>query len=176
MALLLPLLLLGASADLARAASGGQCGASNSTCPQEADCCPSQYSPSTFGCLVASGEVANASIGCGDGLSTDASGNVCCKMGPKNPGSTTQPNVLIIGDSVSIGYTSLGSKNVVDLLAPTAAAQHGPWDVSDGGALDTAYGVVCLDRWLMTQSQDPVTWDVITFNFGALFLLLNGCR
>ena len=45
--------------------------------------------------------------------------------------------------------------------------QHGPWDVSDGGAKDTAFGVVCLDRWLMTQAAEPITWDVIVFNFGA---------
>ena len=87
-------------------------------------------------------------------------------MGPAQPPSTTQPNVLIIGDSVSIGYTSLAKPSVPDLLSPVALAQHAPWDVSDGGAGNTATGVACLDRWLVTQKQEPVRWDLITFNFG----------
>merc|ERR1712110_575359 len=44
--------------------------------------------------------------------------------------------------------------------------QHGPYDVSDGGALDTAWGVACLDQWLVTQAQVAVKWDVIAFNWG----------
>lgn len=40
---------------------------------------------------------------------------------------------------------------VRDILRPVAQVQHGPWDVSDGGAGDTAVGVACLDRWLVTQ-------------------------
>ena len=75
--------------------------------------------------------------------------------------------MLIIGDSVSIGYTTLSSNNVVKQLADVAQVQHGPWDVSDGGAKDTAYGVLCLDTWLMTTERHPVDWDVITFNFGT---------
>ena len=79
------------------------------------------------------------------------------------------------GDSVSIGYTTLASQNVVSLLSKDAAVQHGPWDVSDGGAGDAATGVVCLDRWLMTQAGEQVKWDLITFNFG-LHDLTNGSR
>ena len=37
---------------------------------------------------------------------------------------------LIIGDSVSIGYTPY----VVAALSSTCLVQHGPWDVSDGAA------------------------------------------
>jgi hypothetical protein len=110
------------------------------------------------------------SQGCGDGLPSDGKDNttLCCKPGPGLAPSSTLKNVLIIGDSVSIGYTSLGTKNVMKLLAPMAQVQHGPWDVSDGGAGDTATGVACLDRWLMTQTQQPVKWDLITFNFGLV--------
>jgi hypothetical protein len=90
---------------------------------------------------------------------------VCCKPGPEKPPSTTLKNVLVIGDSVSIGYTD-SSKGLPKLLASVAQVQHGPWDHSDGGAKDTAMGVACLDRWLMTQAQQSVKWDVITFNFG----------
>jgi len=141
-----------------------QCGTTSSYCPAESSCCASRYSPSTYGCEVPIGNLANVSAGCGDGL--PAGDTLCCKMGPGNPPSSTLPNVLIIGDSVSIGYTSLANSNVPKRLASVAQVQHGPWDVSDGGAGDTAVGVACLDRWLVTQAQQPVKWDLITFNFG----------
>lgn len=83
-------------------------------------------------------------------------------MGPAEPPSTTLPNVLVIGDSVSIGYVGV----VANELKDVAKVQHGPWDVSDGGAGDTANGVACLDRYLVTQTQASVKWDLITFNFG----------
>lgn len=92
-------------------------------------------------------------------------------MGPGDPPSTTLPNVLVIGDSVSIGYVG----GVAQDLADVAKVQHGPWDVSDGGAGDTAQGVACLDRYLVTQRQQSVKWDLITFNFG-LHDLANSTR
>ena len=79
-------------------ASGEFCGNTTSTCPSATDCCASTYSPTKFGCLVQAGDLVNASAGCGDGLPADPGGNVCCKMGPENPPSTTLPNVLIIGE------------------------------------------------------------------------------
>ena len=155
---------------LRKTAAPAQCGAGITTaCPKLEDCCASEYSPTKFGCTVS---IDNAlwveSQGCGDGLPSDGKLNttVCCKPGPGLAPSTTLKNVLIIGDSVSIGYTTIATKNVVKLLSSTVQVQHGPWDVSDGGAKDTAMGVACLDRWLMTQSQQAVKWDAITFNFG----------
>ena len=158
------------SASLNDRAAPAQCNASFPTaCPKLEDCCASQYSPTKIGCTVDIGNTLwSKSQGCGDGLPADGKKNttVCCKPGPGLPPSTTLKNVLIIGDSVSIGYTTLATKSVPKLLASTAQVQHGPWDVSDGGAKDTAMGVACLDRWLMTQDMRPVRWDVITFNFG----------
>ena len=82
--------------------------------------------------------------------------------GPKLPPSTTLANLLVIADSVSIGYTGTAAKN----LSSTALLQHGPYDVSDGGAGATVVGEECLDNFLVTQAQVPVQWDVILFNFG----------
>ena len=50
-------------------------------------------------------------------------------------------------------------------VSPVSAhqVQHGPWDVSDGGAGATSVGVTCLDHWLRTQTQAAVKWDVIQF-------------
>ena len=34
------------------------------------------------------------------------------------------------------------------------------------GAGHVGQGLTCLDRWLVTQTQAEVKWDLITFNFG----------
>ena len=52
---------------------------------------------------------------------------------------------------------------VARTLASFAKVQHGPWDVSDGGAGDAATGVACLDRWLVTQAQQAVKWTCLLF-------------
>ena len=43
---------------------------------------------------------------------------------------------------------------------------HAPWDYVDGGALDSKYGLQCLQFLLSTSNLDPVRYDVIVFNFG----------
>jgi arylsulfatase A-like enzyme/lysophospholipase L1-like esterase len=62
------------------------------------------------------------------------------------------PNVLLIGDSISIGYT-----------APTIAALSGEANVRriNTNSGTTENGLRYLDRWLGTTR-----WDVIHFNFG----------
>jgi len=62
------------------------------------------------------------------------------------------PRVLLIGDSISMGYTC----PVRALLQGTANVHHIP---ENGGA--TTRGVANLSRWL-----EPGPWDVIYFNFG----------
>jgi lysophospholipase L1-like esterase len=174
---MLPLALLALLA--LRMVDATQCAAGILTaCPAIEDCCASQYSPTKFGCTVPiDNALFVASQGCGDGLPSDGKLNtsVCCKPGPGLAPSSTLKNVLVIGDSVSIGYTTIASENIVKQLAPIAQVQHGPFDVSDGGAKDTAMGVACLDRWLITQSEQPVKWDLITFNFG-LHDMTDGTR
>lgn len=63
---------------------------------------------------------------------------------------------------MSIGYTA----QVTSLLENACLVQHGPWDVSDGGAGDTKLGQTCLDIFTKTQRQTHVDWDVVLFNFG----------
>ena len=62
------------------------------------------------------------------------------------------PRVLLIGDSISIGYT-LG---VRAKLAGRANVHRPPENCGD-----TARGVKSIDKWL-----GPGKWDVIHFNFG----------
>ena len=166
--MLVPLLLLLPSAAPASSASPARCNATtDTTCPTAAACCESSFSVGGWGCSVNVPALVNASAGCGDGLGARPS--VCCKSGPGDEPSAKLPNVLVIGDSVSICYTTGQDGSPVyvqELLKDVAQVQHGPWDVSDGGAGDTAAGVACLDTWLRTQRQTVVKWDLILFNFG----------
>lgn len=62
------------------------------------------------------------------------------------------PKVLVIGDSISIGYTPPLTK----LLAGKAVVTH-----NAGNAAHTANGVAKLEEWLGKEN-----WAVIHFNFG----------
>jgi lysophospholipase L1-like esterase len=62
------------------------------------------------------------------------------------------PRILIIGDSISIGYTPIVKK----LLDGKAIVEH-----NKGNAADTKTGVANIEAWLGDGK-----WDVIHFNFG----------
>jgi len=66
--------------------------------------------------------------------------------------SDSTKNVLIIGDSISIGYTPFVAK----ALAPEIRVFHNP---GNGGS--TIRGIDSVEKWL-----DNKEWDVIVFNFG----------
>lgn len=61
-------------------------------------------------------------------------------------------NVLIIGDSISIGYTPFVQK----ALAPAVYLEH---NAGNGGS--TVRGVESVEKWIGNKH-----WDVILFNFG----------
>jgi acyl-CoA thioesterase-1 len=65
---------------------------------------------------------------------------------------TDLPNVLIIGDSISIGYT----RPLKDILQGKANVMRNP-----GNALDSGNGLEKLDEWL-----GDTKWAVIHFNHG----------
>lgn len=116
-----------------------------SACPDDASCCVDQYFGAS-GCIF-------------------AGTNHCCSPGPALEPSTTMPNCLIIGDSVSVQYTS----SVAKLLNGTCMVQHAPW-VGGGSANNAATGLFNLQNchWLRTAMRPdrPANWDVIQFNFG----------
>tara|TARA_R110002096_G_scaffold161339_4_gene327864 strand:- start:643 stop:1587 length:945 start_codon:yes stop_codon:yes gene_type:complete len=75
------------------------------------------------------------------------------KRGKKaSPIDPSLPNVLIIGDSISMGYTS----KVIEAMAGKANVMHSP-----GNSQGTTNGLANIDSWL-----EPMKWDVIHFNFG----------
>lgn len=63
-----------------------------------------------------------------------------------------KPKILIIGDSISIGYTPFVKKE----LAGEAIVSH-----NAGNAQHTGTGLQKIDQWLGT-----VKWDIVQFNFG----------
>lgn len=78
-----------------------------------------------------------------------------CPAGQQDsPDDSALPRVLLIGDSISIGYT----RPVIELLKGTAEVQR-----IRGNAGHTGMGLAGLPKWL-----DPGKgrWDVIHFNWG----------
>lgn len=61
-------------------------------------------------------------------------------------------NVLIIGDSISIGYFPI----VQAALAPNITVEH-----NEGNGGSTVRGIQKVEQWIGTKQ-----WDVILFNFG----------
>ena len=55
---------------------------------------------------------------------------------------------------------------VAEALGDTHQVQHAPWDDLYGGALDSKYGLKCLNMFLLTVMLEPTSYDVIIFNFG----------
>jgi len=151
----------------------------NTMCPTDTTCCASEYSGTQYGCCPYPNAVccSNKQTCCEEGsecvtdglyLSTcvqktgNKTGISVCKPGPSTQAVNGLKNILIMGDSVSIGYTPY----VVKLLdSKTFNVQHTP-SGSDGGAEETAYGIQCLDYFLSTTTQHPWKADVITFNWG----------
>lgn len=89
-------------------------------------------------------------------------GKSVCKPGPQKALSTATKNVMVLGDSVSIGYTpQLGQ-----VLGNIAVVQHSPYDTRDGGAEDTAYGLQCLEYFMKGPDGSLLEPDILLFNFG----------
>jgi hypothetical protein len=127
-------------------------------------CCPGGYTccPADSQCVLVSGTGYSQIYNCTSQNAPTITARSVCKPGPHLPFSTTQKNVLIIGDSVSIGYTPY----VAEALSSVALVQHAPWDVSDGGAEELAYGIYCLKYFLASPSGIAIKPDVVMFNWG----------
>ena len=139
------------------------CGVTGCTrCPAADQCCigksPDSYKvPGGYGCAPPN---SSHTQGCaGGGLFP---GGCCCAPGPaliRSNGS----NVLIIGDSVSAGYTPF----VRAALASDAVnVQHGPDNAGGGNADGVGYGELCTRYFVRTPQYELPPWDVITFSFG----------
>eukprot|EP01012_Entosiphon_sulcatum_P034064 TRINITY_DN4314_c0_g1_i1.p1 TRINITY_DN4314_c0_g1~~TRINITY_DN4314_c0_g1_i1.p1 ORF type:complete len:319 (+),score=40.86 TRINITY_DN4314_c0_g1_i1:27-959(+) len=158
-------------------------GANLTSCGEADTCCQATFSATGWGCCPQRNAVC-----CGNGFTCCPAGTTCkdtgssysvvttcikaganfstgqaiCKPGPAKPFSTTLPNCIVLGDSVSIGYTPY----LASALSGICDVQHTPFDVSDGGAEETAYGLQCLDFFLSSPTLELLRPDVIIFNFG----------
>jgi hypothetical protein len=159
----------------------------NSTrCPPWATCMANDYSLSSWGCapfpnatvcLGSHFQACPANSACvlanGSGNATDlhnvyncvapgtgaslGKSRCSCKPGAPLPPSPTLKNALIIGDSISLGYTPF----LAAALADVALIQHAPWS-SDGGSEETAYTLQCaLPFWLSSPGGEPIAWDLV---------------
>ena len=97
------------------------------------------------------------------GLCTYCRSNVCsnatstCVGGP-TPGNTTKKQLLVVGDSISIGY----SPQLFAALEDEYEGQHVP---TNGGPCSKGYH--CIERWLGRFNTPPhPQWDLVVFNFG----------
>lgn len=63
-----------------------------------------------------------------------------------------EPEILIIGDSISIGYTPF----VREFLAEKATVYH-----NEGNAQHTGYGLKNIEGWIGDKE-----WDIVQFNWG----------
>jgi hypothetical protein len=160
-------------------------------CPPFATCAPNEFSLSGFGCApFINATICNGFQSCpaltscvlSNGNASDPQDDLhavfdcvepttqaswgksrcSCKPGAPLPPSTTLKNVLIIGDSISIGYTPF----VQAALSDVAQVQHAPFS-SDGGAEEMAYTLQCaMPYWLSSPSGMKVRWDLIYVNKG----------
>lgn len=70
-----------------------------------------------------------------------------------------KPRVLILGDSISIGYTPVVQQKLANDMTVLRPMRNGRAENCSG----TTSGVANLDRWL---AIDGGKWDVIHFNWG----------
>ena len=165
-------------------------------CPLSATCAPNPFSlsgwgcapfinatlcngfqscPSATACVLANGSGNFSDLHsvyrCVSPAGVDFGASRCsCKPGPPLPTSPTLKNVLVLGDSISIGLMPAIQAG----LAGVALVQHGPWS-SDGGAEESAYALQCsLSYWLRSPSGQDAHWDVIYMNNGMHSTGLQG--
>ena len=125
-------------------------------------CSQYQTCPSDTTCVSMGGTSYSEVFACMGKNGAPNTTSLCtCKPGVALPMDSTRKNVVIVGDSLTIGYTPV----VAGLLADVALVQHVPWS-ADGGAEETAYGLQCIDLWLASPSGMPISPDLIYFNFG----------
>eukprot|EP00935_MAST-01C_sp_MAST-1C-sp1_P000703 g703.t1 len=139
----------------------GCCPYPNAVCCGDYTCCPAGTTCQNSGSDWRVTSTCVAANGTKVGPGADGGGQEVCKTGGPLPFSTTLKNVVILGDSVSIGYTP----HVATHLASKALVQHSPWG-GDGGAEETAYGWKCLKFLLSAPDGTPQSPDVLFFNFG----------
>jgi hypothetical protein len=162
-------------------AAPGSCPAGiNTACSSNSTCCPVMFSGSNYGCCnlgpdaVCCGQQGCCPAGytcmntppyttaCVKGNETWDGPVQVCTPGAENPATASPlPAIIMIGDSVSIGYEPA----VAALLNETIYVQHSPWS-GGGGADDIANAYNCRENFVRDAMFTEQSWDAITFNSG----------
>jgi hypothetical protein len=121
-------------------------------------CCPKGSQCSKAGCTPT-----KPVYSCGPEQGQNCTVSYVCAPGPPAGSLATDlPNVVVIGDSVSIGWTPV----LRQLLAGKATVLHNP-NSGDGGARSTSDMLQCLKYRLSTADLKPFPANItIVFNFG----------
>ena len=83
---------------------------------------------------------------------------------PPLPHNRSIPNVLLVGDSISMGRTigyGWAAKHMLESVGMASVQHNGGWEGDAGQAGPSSKGVACLEYWLGTER-----WDVIHLNHG----------
>lgn len=85
-----------------------------------------------------------------------------CRGAPPSPANTSLPQYLILGDSVSHGYSINGG--LVSTLLSDKLFEAVPVNAGGGGQCgDTDRGLLCLRAWIGTNAT---RFDLVSFNWG----------
>ena len=168
---------------------------SPTSCDASATCCSHPFSNTGVGCCPLGPDA----VCCANGYTCCPSGHECrdsgsswsvttqcvdlaanhsspglqiCKPGFAQPPPHAGRNCLVMGDSVSIGYTPHLNASLAN---DTCVVQHTPYS-GDGGAEETAYGLQCLDYFLSSADGTAGLGDVdlLYFNWGLHNLVEDG--
>jgi len=133
-------------------------------------CCPKGSKCTERGCTLPI--PAPALCGPTQGGADGPAGSACnvsylCTSGPPDwtAGGGGKPAVVVIGDSVSCGWTPV----LKSLINATHTVVHSPGRMTDGGARSTSNFVNCADYLLRTDTLRPLPLqqgDVMLINFG----------
>ena len=124
-------------------------------------CCPHGTACSTNGCTQLTQPLGY----CGPEQGTNCNVSYLCSSGPAAWAGGSLPAVVVVGDSVSIGWTPVLAVN----LSATHAVVHSPGHLADGGARSTSNLVNCADYLLATETLAPLPLrrgDALLVNFG----------
>merc|ERR1711939_861141 len=133
----------------------GCCTLPNAVCCGGGKCCPNGSQCTNSGCSPV-----EPRFDCGPEQGENCTVSYVCHPGPiswEGNGS-----LLVIGDSVSIGYTPHLAKKL------TQPVVHSP-GAGDGGARSTSAALHCMDYYLSEAAGGELTFterDTIIFNFG----------
>jgi lysophospholipase L1-like esterase len=128
-------------------------------------CCPSGNTcKAGVGCVDSAGST-HAKYSCGPVQGENCTASYLCSSGPEAWVAGSNGSVVVMGDSVSDGWTPVLAMN----LAASHAVVHSPGALQDGGARSTSNLLQCSGYLLSTAMLGPLPLkphDTLLINFG----------